>query len=70
MTNHIHFIARANEGSKLSQIISDFKKHTTREILKLLESDNRHYIVNLLTIVLGKKLNMKISYGNVKIIRR
>jgi len=34
MTNHIHLIACAKEGHKLSQIISDFKKHTTRAIFR------------------------------------
>lgn len=48
MSNHIHLIVRANEGNKLSQIVSDFKKHTTREILKLLANDSRRYILNLL----------------------
>jgi len=41
MTNHIHLIACAKEGHKLSQIISDFKKHTTRAILEALKIDNR-----------------------------
>jgi len=54
MTNHIHLIARAEEG-KLSQIISDFKKHTTREILELLEKDNRRYILNLVKNSFAKK---------------
>jgi len=35
MLNHIHLIARAEERSKLSQIISDFKKHTTREMFEI-----------------------------------
>lgn len=55
MTNHLHLIARAANGHKLSQIISDFKKHTTREILRLLRSDNRHYILNLLHHSFSKK---------------
>ena len=55
MTNHIHLIARAKEGNKLSQIISDFKKHTTREILKELEKDNRRYILNLIKNSFSKK---------------
>ena len=55
MTNHIHLIAKAKEGYKLSQIISDFKKHTTREILKELEKDNRKYILNLLKNSFSKK---------------
>ena len=55
MANHIHFIAKAKEGHKLSQIISDFKKYTTREILKLLEKDNRRYILNLIKNSFAKK---------------
>ena len=55
MTNHIHLIAKAKEGYKLSQIISDFKKHTTREILKELEKDNRRYILNLVRNSFSKK---------------
>jgi REP element-mobilizing transposase RayT len=48
MPNHLHIIARANNGYKLSQIISDFKKHTTLEIIKKIKMDNRHYIWNLI----------------------
>ena len=55
MANHIHLIARAKEENKLSQIISDFKKHTTREILKELEKDNRRYILNLIKNSFAKK---------------
>ncbi len=55
MTNHIHLIARSKEKYKLSQIISDFKKHTTREILKELEKDNRKYILNLIKNSFSKK---------------
>ena len=57
MTNHIHLIVKAKEGNKLSQIISDFKKHTTREILKELEEDNRRYILNLIKNSFAKKKN-------------
>ena len=56
MTNHIHLIVRAKEGHKLSQIISDFKKYTTREILSLLEKDNRRYILNLFKNSFAKKI--------------
>ena len=55
MMNHIHLIARAKETNKLSQIISDFKKHTTREILKELKKDNRRYILNLIKNSFSKK---------------
>ncbi|MEA3463802.1 MAG: transposase [Patescibacteria group bacterium] len=59
MTNHIHFIAKAKENYKLSPIISDFKKHATREILKLLEKDNRRYILNLIKNSFAKKKGYK-----------
>ncbi|MCK5123051.1 MAG: transposase [Candidatus Pacebacteria bacterium] len=55
MTNHLHLVAKAKEKYKLSQIISDFKKHTTREILKELEKDNRRYILNLIKNSFSKK---------------
>ena len=55
MTNHIHLLAQADENYKLSQIISDFKKYTTRETLKLLENDNRKYIKNLIKNSFSKK---------------
>jgi len=60
MTNHIHLIVRVKEESyKLSQIISDFKKHTTREILKQLEKDNRRYILNLIKNSFARKPGYK-----------
>lgn len=38
MSNHMHLIARAKEGFKLSDIIRDFKKFTSKEITaKILE---------------------------------
>ncbi|MCK5084902.1 MAG: transposase [Candidatus Pacebacteria bacterium] len=55
MTNHLHLVAMAREEYKLSQIISDFKKHITREILKELEKDNRRYILNLIKNSFAKK---------------
>jgi REP element-mobilizing transposase RayT len=55
MTNHMHLIAQAKSGFQLSQIVSDFKKHTTREVLKLLVEDNRKYILNLINNSYAKK---------------
>lgn len=54
MTNHLHLIVKA-KNNNLSQVISDFKKHTTREMFKLLEKDNRKYILNLLKNSFYKK---------------
>ncbi len=54
MTNHIHFIAQSNQ-SPLHAIIRDFKRHTTKEIKKLLLTDNRHYINTLLSHSYARK---------------
>ncbi|MBU0648922.1 transposase [Patescibacteria group bacterium] len=48
MTNHLHIIGAAKEPEVLSNIIRDFKRNTTKEILKLLERDNRKYILRLI----------------------
>lgn len=55
LTNHLHLIVQAKAGHRLSQIISDFKKHTTQEILKLLQEDNRKYIFNLIKNSFARK---------------
>ncbi|OJI06567.1 hypothetical protein BK004_02910 [bacterium CG10_46_32] len=55
MTNHLHFIGQAKEGFALSRILSDFKKYTTHEITKLLEKDNRRYILSLLKNSFSRK---------------
>lgn len=39
MTNHLHLIAQAKEGYKLSHIIRDFKKFTAVSVLKLIEQE-------------------------------
>jgi REP element-mobilizing transposase RayT len=39
MSNHLHLIARAKEDVKLSDIIRDFKAHTHRQMIKIIESD-------------------------------
>lgn len=36
MSNHIHLVCRANEGFRLSDIIRDFKKFTSKAIVKLI----------------------------------
>ena len=55
MPNHIHLIVQARDGYKLSQIISDFKKHTTREILRELKKDNRRYLLGIIKSSYFKK---------------
>ncbi|GAB2839034.1 hypothetical protein GCM10027043_47810 [Ferruginibacter profundus] len=39
MTNHLHLIAKAKEGCKLSHIIRDFKKFTARSIFKAIAEE-------------------------------
>lgn len=37
MSNHLHLVCRANEGFRISEIIRDFKKFTSKSILKLIQ---------------------------------
>lgn len=39
MTNHLHLIAEAKEGFKLSHILRDFKKFTSYSLLKAIEAE-------------------------------
>ena len=51
MSNHVHLIARAQDGYTLSDIIRDFKAHTHRQMIKVIESDvesRRHWILHQL----------------------
>ena len=45
MLNHFHLMARAIEGIKLSDILRDFKKHTSKRISGELEEDNRRLLL-------------------------
>jgi len=38
MSNHLHLIIRADDGFELSNIIRDFKRHTSSTIIKTMES--------------------------------
>ena len=40
MTNHLHLLASATLPSKLPDIVRDFKKHTNKQIIKVIESEN------------------------------
>ncbi len=59
MTNHLHIIVQAKENYNLSQIISDFKKFTTSQIIKILQFDNRKYILTLIKNSYSKKTDYK-----------
>ncbi len=51
MSNHLHLIAAASEGSKgLSAIIGDFKKYTAKQIIQTVKSQpesRREWLLNL-----------------------
>lgn len=40
MTNHIHLVCQASQGYELSSIIRDFKKFTTKKIIRLILNNN------------------------------
>ncbi len=40
MSNHLHLIAKADEGFQLSDILRDFKKFTSKEIIKSIKEIN------------------------------
>lgn len=49
MSNHIHLIARARDGYKLSDIIRDFKKFTAKRIIHMIQNrpeSRREWMVN------------------------
>lgn len=41
MTNHLHIIASSSDETDLPWIIRDFKRHTTKKILEMLENDTQ-----------------------------
>ncbi len=41
MTNHVHFIARAKDGNNLSDIIRDFKKFTSKQLVMAIDSNRQ-----------------------------
>jgi REP element-mobilizing transposase RayT len=48
MTNHVHFIARASATAKLQDILRDFKKFTSKAIIKEIkenEHESRHELL-------------------------
>ena len=53
MDNHIHFIA--SHPDNLSQVIQNFKSYTAKKLLHRLQSDNRNWILELMT-------NLKADY--------
>ncbi len=51
MSNHLHMICSAAEGFVLSDILRDFKKHTSKQIIKQIHNEpesRREWIIDLL----------------------
>lgn len=52
MTNHIHLVARAKENYQLSDILRDFKKHTSKAVVKAIQEEQesrREWLLKLLS---------------------
>ena len=64
MSNHIHMLARAKEGYKLSEIMRDMKKHTSKQIIKMIQNSNESRKEWLLSIMLeaGKNNSKKQTF--------
>ncbi|MCB0502760.1 MAG: transposase [Bacteroidetes bacterium] len=66
MSNHVHLIARAKEGFRLSDILRDFKKFTSKKIIKEIEEQGesrREWLLRLLAYY--GKINKKNSQYQV-----
>lgn len=49
MTSHLHLIVRAKEGSKISDIIRDFKKHVAKSVIEKIKTEpesRKEYLLN------------------------
>ena len=64
MTNHVHLVARAKEGFTLSDILRDFKKHTSKTIVKAIinESESRREWLLKLLAEAGQQNSKKTNY--------
>jgi|SRR5688572_5520 len=50
MTNHLHLVASARDGYKLSNILRDMKEHTAKEVIRLIEEEPESRRENFLDI--------------------
>lgn len=53
MSNHIHLIVRADEGFELSNIIRDFKRHTSKQIISSIKNEvesRREWMLTIFSI--------------------
>jgi len=59
MSNHLHLIARAKEGSTLPEIIRDLKKHTAKQIIGQIMNEPESRREWMLTIFKGEADRLK-----------
>ncbi|MBZ0202211.1 MAG: transposase [Ignavibacteria bacterium] len=53
MPNHIHFVLKMQDGESISDFMRDFKRHTSKEIKKLLIMEKEMNIIAKLTKLSG-----------------
>ena len=73
MSNHIHLIVQSKEG-KLSDLIRDFKKFTSKNILEAIQTDpesRRQWMLDLFKKAKKTITEIKtISFGNMEIMQK
>ena len=71
MTNHLHLLVSAKHPIRLPDIVRDFKKHTNKQLIKLVETENESRRIGCYTgfsimqdLTIGYKI---IKYGKMAI---
>lgn len=59
MPNHVHIIVRFLEGYTLPNVMRDFKKHTSKQIIRQYQAENRQEILAFLRQAAGQSLDQK-----------
>ncbi len=70
MLNHLHLISYNTDETKLSNIMRDFKHHTSSEMAKQLEKDNAKLFFYILKRQLKTEQNRTTKYGRKNFIQR
>jgi putative transposase len=67
MSNHIHAIIQATEDmSTLSDLIRDYKKHTSKEIIKWMNESNKESRKEWMQMVLNIMLSLTATIQSIK----
>lgn len=57
MSNHVHLVARAQEGKRMSDLVRDFKRHTSKAIRKQIEDEpesRREWLLDRMAFIARK----------------